>query len=359
MKILTGTVAMPPDIRGVFYVTTADVGSPYESIPVNYTSPYGGSPTHGIVAMPEEHDEVLIVQPTNSSEWFYLNTIWRVPKIAALSEGGFEDGPTADNLDAPRKGHIFPDALMFKAAGVPDRYVWKSPLGNKITLSDSRNKDFENIQLRLRSPRGKILTLNDSDHIDSIILRNEHGDYIKISTKGHKGRGEAARMIEAECLGPARTTSHEGSIDLRVVDGKEINIANTSTGSHKNPDEVRIGGTNNAGGPHLQALEQLKSGDAWGNINIYSQYNDVNIDVRAPDGNINITSHGDEGTINVTSEGEGSNIRVRSEGTMQLTSRNKLTIASDTSDVDIDAGGNILATAEGNVDIDGTRIDLN
>lgn len=287
MKILEGLVIsnVDPDRQGMLAVA---VDNQRTLLYVFYTSPYGGNSTHGMYAIPEIGDQVLVTQPDDSNLWFYLTSVYK-------SQPGSEN-TTSNLVPAPGDqlaGNLLPDHLVYKSLGVPQRYGIKSPLGNQLVLSDSSNELGQNIYAKVQSAKGKKIVLNDSENIDSIIIRNEHGDHIKISTKSIPIKGQAGRMIEVDCKGPLRLISREGSIDMRVVDGREINIENTSTGSKKNP-----------GAP-----------DAFGNINLISQYKDININVKNSQGKVNVASKG--------------NIEVKAEGTLDIDVKKEVTINSD------------------------------
>lgn len=260
-------------------------------IPVIYVTPYGGNGTHGLFAIPEIGTQILIAQPEGSTMWFYLGSIVKANTDVLKAEGELKDSPGQNSHN------LLPDDRIYNGLGIPQRIGMKSPLGNSLILSDDIGENYQNVYTKLKSPKGKTLVLNDSNQIDSVIIRNEHGDHIKISSTSVPANGQAARMIEIECIGPVRLISHESSVDLRVVDGREINIENTSTGSKKNP-----------GNPN-----------GFGNINITSEYKDINLKVKGKDGNINIKS-----------EGANSKVKVESQGTLDINVTQDVNIESQT-----------------------------
>jgi hypothetical protein len=170
------------------------------------------------------------------------------------------------------------DKRVYSAKKIPQRLVFKSPRGNSLVLSDEHNAGYFNITAELKSGSGKGLKLIDSPFVDSVILENEHGDRVMITSKpdamGHNS-------INVEAKGSVNIISREGAINLQVVDGKEINITNTSTGSKRT-------------GPNDPTP---------GNINITSQNNDVNVTVKSDTGAIYLQAKGDNGHIVLDSKG--------------------------------------------------------
>lgn len=262
-----------PTKSGLLIVSVANRST---NLHVMYTTPYGGNANHGFYAIPEVGDDILIAQPDDSTEWYYMSTVVKYKS----GVGESSDNPTTI-LGDDIVNQILPNDKIYNANGTPQKMGIKTPLGNTVILSDSRSTEYTDTGIKLRSSKGKTLILNDSTGIDSIIMRNEHGDHVKISTGSVPEKGQGARMIEIETVGSIRIFSREGDINMRVVDGREINIENTSTGSHK-----------------------TKPGsDGFGNINLKSQYNDINLTVKNKDGKVNIKAEGSSGEVNVSSKG--------------------------------------------------------
>ena len=139
---------------------------------VNYSSPYSAGWEGGFVAIPELESEILIAQTDGKdSDWYYLGSIFG-PK-----EGG-DAGPAI--LEA-REAKV-PDKEIYRARQVPQRLLMQDPMGNKLVLSHAYNPKYFNVKAELQSSFGKVLSLVDSPKIDSILLKNEHGDGIKITS---------------------------------------------------------------------------------------------------------------------------------------------------------------------------------
>ena len=285
MNIRVGEVKDNKDIFGLGgLLVHTEVGNP---VWVKYTTPYLAGRMGGFIAIPEIGSQVLICKPDNSEDWFYFGSVTN-PQIGEALGAGYETLPPRNKDEA-----LF-DPQIYKARGVPQRVVISSAKGNKLTLSDEYAQDYGNVYTKLESHSGKTLILADSPDIDSIILRNEEGDRIKISMKANGA--SARRSIEIEALGPISVISKESDINLHVVDGKEINILNESTGS-----------------------KRLGANDPTpGNINITS----VNADV-------NVTTKSKNGVIRLEAQGEDGHIVLDSAGTVQIHGAKGVQISSE------------------------------
>lgn len=293
MNIRLGQVKSNNDILrlGGLLVET-DSGTPTW---VKYMSPYIAGRSGGFLAIPEVGSQILICKPDNSEDWFYMGSISQPAIGEAFGEG-------YDQLPGPNKDDALFDPQIYKARGVPQRIAISSAKGNKLTLSDEYAPDYGNVYAKLESGAGKTLVLADSPDIDAIILRNEEGDRIKISMRANGA--SARRSIEIESLGPVTIISKESDINLHVVDGKEINILNESTGS-----------------------KRLGANDPTpGNINITS----VNADV-------NVTTKSKNGVIRLEAEGEDGHIVLESAGTVQIHGEKGVDITSGTGNIEVNS----------------------
>ena len=278
MNIRIGEVKNNKDIfaLGGLLVHT-ELGDP---VWVKYTTPYLAGRHGGFIAIPEIGSQVLICKPDNSEDWFYFGSVAN-PQIGEALGAGYE------TILPRNKEEGLPDPQIYKARGVPQRTVYSSAKGNKVVLSDEYAQDYSNLYAKIESSSGKVLILADSpnagtgagDYVDAIILRNEVGDRIKISMS--QNGTSAARSIEIEANGPINIISKESELKLHVVDGKEINILNESTGSR------RIG----------------LNDPTPGNINITSKNSDINITTNSKNGVIRLEAKGSDGHIVLDSKG--------------------------------------------------------
>lgn len=266
-----------------------------EPITVTYVSPFNGI-KGAFIAIPEIGATVLIASIENGTDWYYLGSVFN----PALGDS------YGLNLPKDNKG-MLSDRRMYRARGVPQRYIFSSPKGNKLVLSDEYSGDYANIKASVESSTGKKIVLSDSPEMDCVIVENELGDRIKISSRSNGA--SSPRSIEIECYGAVNIISRQSSMDLTVVDGKELNITNLSTGSKR-------------AGPNDPTP---------GNINITSKNADINI-----------TTKSKEGVVRVDVEGDDGHIILDSKGTVQINGEKGVSITSGS-----------------NINIEGERIDLN
>ena len=276
MNLQIGRVVSNEDFTrtGKLQVSVAELGN--SVLEVTYTTPFFLQGFAGFIAIPEPTSIVLIAQVESEledSRWFYIGTIVDELHGDSLKESRLLGIKGLNDLTT-----IPDDNLNYQANNTPERIQLKSPKGNALILSDSSNSEYNNIKAELKSPSGKSLQLNDSTNIDSVIMRNEHGDRVKISSTATGLSG--ARSIELESKGSVKVISREGTLDLLVEDGSNINIINNSTGTKADPN---FPGT-------------------AGNINIKSTRHNVNID--SPEASINIVAGSDisissGGTVNI------------------------------------------------------------
>jgi hypothetical protein len=306
-------------------------------ISVIYTSPYAAGWEGGFIAIPEVGEQVLICQPDESISWYYQSTI--ISTNPAL--------PTIEESELIETDNLLPDSDIYKARGVPQKIVLKDTRGNQLSLKALANNKFLNIGAELKSSVGKKLLLSDSPKMDCVILRNEHGDGIKITSSADPV--SPARALELHSRGPQKFISRESQIDLIVKEGRECNITNESTGLNRNSAEP----------------------EKYGNINISSKNKDINLTVFEEDGKVFIDALGSNGIIQIDSGNKitiwaTDNIEIRSGKDIKLKSDSKISIESG-SDINIKSGGNLNLDAsritnirsDSNVNIDGSQVHLN
>lgn len=338
MKMVRAQVADNADFleNGTIQVYAKDISQ--EILYVNYVSPYSAAHHGGIVAIPEVGVQVLICQPDGTDqEWYYMGSIF------GANEGNDFSGNRS--LDALSPG--IPDREVYRARGKPQRLVISDATGNKLVLSNSYSPDYFNLKSALESALGKKIELNDSPKLDSIFIKNEHNDGIKITSSPQQS--SAGRSIEAESRGPVKVISRESDIELLVVDGREIDIVNDSTGNNKD-DSLPF---------------------RYGNINLRSLRNDINLTVDDEEGSIFITSKGGDGIVQIAANGT---ITVYGEGDVNIRAGSDLNLKAD-ENINLDAGASINIksagafsvdsgeTADirsgGDVNVDGSNVHLN
>lgn len=307
---------------------------------VSYVSPFGANGIGGFVSIPTRGQEILVCNAENDpTNWYYLGSTFSPPRAESSDPKGEVLADKAQPLN-----HLEP--AMYRATGRPMRYVWQSPLGHKILMSDEYSPDFFNTKIEMRSSLGKSVRLVDSPKVDSVIIENEHNDGMRITGRT-SALPNAPRSIELTSMGPQRLTSLQSQIDIVVNDGRELNIVNRSSGANKNP------------------LEPNK----YGNVNIESTYKDINLRAVGPTGKIFIqclAPDGEAQLIEIETKGQGSTIRLYSKGDIQvhadksifINSKEDINLAS-LANINLGALGQVNIKGGGGINLDGVPLYLN
>jgi hypothetical protein len=303
---------------------------------ISYTSPYFGNGGSGFVALPTVGQTILVVQPEDRETFYYIGSV-----LEDLTDETDNPIVLSEELKSPSDKV---DDQVYKARGVPQRLVFKDPLGNKVVLSNEYNPEYYNTKLQLKSVAGKELSLIDSPLVNSVILKNEHGDGITITSSDTVVDGP--RLLKTYANKGQEHRSSNGRYLVHLLDGLELTIANTSTGINKEP-----------------------ANDLYGNVNIESRNKDVNIYSRSQStGKIHIecTEQNASQVIQIRTRANTSVVRVDSEGKIEIRSGNNLDIVvgGDLNlkiggKLSIDAGGGIDMQSGGEINLDGASIDLN
>jgi hypothetical protein len=224
-------------------------------IMVEHTSPYYGR-TSGFLSLPNKGDRILVTKTTDSSDsntWYYISTI-----VTPGSGKVFERG---DVTDIPNKINDVIGKL-----GMPQKVILESPKGNKIELSDDYDKSSSNMGIFLKTSGGKSIRLSDDNM--PIVLKTEQGpeqEIASISLQGSPFPGSTRQSYSITLIAhnAVELRSLKGDVNINIVDGKEINIVNKSSGINGN---------------HLVLPDGTTIIDPTpGNINITSTKGDINI----------------------------------------------------------------------------------
>jgi|TARA_Y100000310_G_C20698077_1_gene827152 hypothetical protein len=307
---------------GGIEVTLPHLGTPVD---VTYSTPYHGKGGSGFWAVPEKDTVVMVAHipdgnpsTTTKKKYVYLGSIPN-PDVPYQVPGSNMTGPY-------QTGGILPDKDIYKARARPMKYVWKSPKGHSFTMSDCYDPSFFNTRIEMKSHLDKKIVCDDSPDKSCILIQNEHGDHFKISTDGVSPH-QAAREVECWSMGPQSYTTHQSEFDVRVVDGWNLNIVNTSTGKNApNPDKVK----------------------SWGTVNLLAQNNDMTLTCNEGKG----TPMKDVPSMFITTNGKDSVIRIDSRGTHVVQINKQIKITSETQGIDIEAEADINMTSNnGNINI--------
>lgn len=255
---------------------------------VYYVSPYGSNGAGGFVAVPEVGTRVLVCKPTGATSWYYLgSTFSQEPREV-------EGGKIPDTEAMPLE-RIDPE--MYKARGIPMRYVFKSPQGAGLTMSDEYNPEYFNRKVELVSTQNKKVVLHDAPGVDSIQIDSGNGSRITL-TDDPQNQSLAARSIQVESVGPQKYICSESQTDVVVGEGgRELQLLNNANG-------VSWGDSANAG-----------------NVNVQSKWKDVNVFTQAEQGRIFIEcldSGGSNQQIVIETNGSNGAITIKTNGTVNV-----------------------------------------
>jgi len=278
--------------NGMLDVIDADTEDP---MTIFYTTPFGATKHGGFVAIPIFGQLCLACSPDGSdNSWYYMSSIYGKDTIPNVDMGEDVEYYSPGDLATGDKDTTLPKkSNPYNKLGIPDKYSWITPAGNGIELRDG-NASGSNPAVTLKSQKGKIIQLNDGFEGDAIVIQNEHGDRISINNRFNCESG--ARGITLICKGNIHMEASNESLNLKVVQGKEIHIENFSHNAN-------------------QAA----------NINITSHNGDVNLNAYGKDSEINLITKHTTAPINLKSGGD---INLEAEGSVNIKSKGDICLAS-------------------------------
>ena len=308
------------------------------AFPIHYTSPYSTNTEGGFISIPSYDARILVCRPAGETRLFYIGSTFLSP-----SDEGVEGGEKIDT--GPEVGIEKADPKLYSMRNEPMKMSFKGQRGNGLVISQQYEGPTgkANIKTELVGQSGKKVTINDSPGVDSIILKNEHNDFIRLST-APKGLGTQSRCATIETRGSQNYICKEGQTDVMVRNGTELNLTNYSTGNNRSNDEP------------------LK----YGNINLESKNHDINIMSRRDSGRIFIETidiNGDNQVIDIeTKGGANSTIRIKStgkaeviaEGQIDVVAGGDINLKSD-ADINLEAAGKINLKSGGTIAADGSK----
>ena len=309
-----------PARSGSFRAKVSAEGNEEQTI--YYVSPYGSNAAGAFIAIPEVGTEVLVCKPTGSSSWYYMGTTFASEPKDAEPTGSGGELNDATLMPVERA-----DPEMYKARGTPMRYLFRSPEGAGILMSDEYNPEFINKKTEITSTGSKKITLHDGPTIDAITIDSGNGSRITL-TDDPQNQNTAARSIQVESVGPQKYICTESQTDILVgAGGRELQLLNNANG-------VPYGNSVNAG-----------------NVNIQSKWKDVNVFTQAEQGRIFIECLNESGNnqqIIIETNGTGGTIRLKTNG--------KIDIAADSIGIEANT---IDIKAASNLNIESPTINLN
>ena len=313
----------------------ARVGSDSNAeVVVNYTSPYASNSQGAFVAIPEMSAEILICQPEGSTGWYYIGATFTPESKEAT--GPQVKTPKPLKRAAP---------LTYRARGIPMAMSWTGPQGGGLKISEEYTPKFFNNKIELKSSIGKKVMLSDAPGQDYILLDSGNGASIAL-TDTPQNQMFPARSIQVKSIGPQKYINTESQTDIIVVDGRELQVLNNSTGSNAPEDEP----------------------DLAGNVNIQSKWKDVNVFTQAEKGRIFIeclNTDGADQVIEIQTHGSNGAIRIKTNGKVDIHAKDIGVEATGDINVkaagaiNMEAGASINLKSSSNINADGQEVHLN
>ena len=324
-----------PARSGSFRAKVSAEGNEEQTI--YYVSPYGSNAAGAFIAIPEVGTEVLVCKPTGSSSWYYMGTTFASEPKDAEPTGSGGELKDATLMTVERA-----DPEMYKARGTPMRYLFRSPEGAGILMSDEYNPEFINKKTEITSTGSKKITLHDGPAIDAITIDSGNGSRITL-TDDPQNQSMAARSVQVESVGPQKYICTESQTDVLVGEGgRELQLLNNANG-------VAWGSTN------------------AGNVNVQSKWKDVNVFTQAEQGRIFIECLNENGSnqqIVIETNGTGGGIIIKTKGSISIAADESINMKAggdlniECSKFSVNAGGSVDISTGSPVNIDGSVINL-
>ena len=341
MKILKGTVDTKRNLghSPVLVVWPDKTSRPDDprdktgTVNVKYVSPYAGGPTAGQVMIPEAGTQILYCLAENDAdqEYYYLGSIID-PEYDIIQEQAFVGplvAPNKTESTGVRPLSMPHDDYDYAFNNQSTSYGIRTPMGNQMVIREGRDLVRDQKGIYLQTSKGHKIEMSDSKNTSMLRLAGA-GERAGLEITGydeHVMQGKSPHSAYLHASNNVDILATNGGMGLTVVDGKNIDIMNTSTGSKKTPLA-----------PQFAAREA-------GNINITTAAGDIRIRSQGNGVFIDCIDNGDPATT-------GASFQVRSN--------NKIHLYSDKG-IDIKSGGDVNIVGE-NVNIESKatgRINLN
>lgn len=326
-----------------------------ELVPVRYTSPffnYGGG---GVIAPPQIGNMVLCLYDDASNQYYYIST------IVSTNEYPWVYDPS------PGIVPLIKDKNFYTDKNIPQKIHFTNEVDSGLRISRKKLKKYIDSKVELKSEFGKKVSLIDSPTHSHVLIRNEHGDGIRIVSHDwpmgkYPNPIYPTRSIVIVSKGPQFYNTFNGSMNMAVTEGTEFNIQNFSTGTH---------GSNGSSTIPAPPGETTKASpeNRVGNINLRSKNSDINIAVNGDKSEIYITTPKarleirEDGTIFINSQ---ASINLKSEGNINMKSSENINIEAG-GQVNIKSGDNfniqssdaLNLKSTNNCNVDGKQVHLN
>jgi hypothetical protein len=328
--ILKGIVVSNADETkaGVLTCSIPDVSD--DLIHVTMTSPFYSLNNGGMLAIPEVGSKILIHYDENDNSYYYLSTI--IEKPDNEQKGGLKEFS------------VIGDKYIYSERGRPQKITYANQFNAGLHIDRRLTPDQMVNKVDLKSETGKKLSLSDSPKMDACILRNEHGDGLIITSDANDIHSE--RSIELKCKGSQKFVVFQGEAGFYIVDGRDFNIENWSTGAFANE---------NATG-------------RFGNINFRSDNSDICMISKADDGRVFLVTP--NARIQIESDGSVvidsvKNVQIKATDDIDIKSDKAIRIQGQSIDIKaansfrVQSGGDASILSTGTNSLDGDQVHFN
>lgn len=305
-----------------------------ERASVTYTSPYFFFGGGGTITPPNVGSLVIVmVHDTDETKnYYYISTIVGGKPPDWVYDPSFKVLPLVE------------DPTIYTDKNIPQKIHYTNEIGSGLRISRKKLKKYIDAKVELKSEFGKKISLVDSPMHSHVLMRNEHGDGIRIvshdwlaGTAGYPHPIYPSRSIIVFSKGPQFYTTTRGLMDMKVVDGTEFNIQNYSTGAFGPPGTVEQPVQASSTSSPLVSKNKDYSSARVGNINIRSINSDVNIAVNGTESEIYITTP--KARVEIREDGT---VLIHSAATINLRADGDITMKSNNGSINMEAGGGAI-----------------
>lgn len=329
MNLIEATVTSNFDLFEAGYITVSS-NSFIGTRDCKYVSPYGSlhnpidGQRGGFFAIPSIGQTVLIAQTESQDVYYFMGVVHHTDR----REGDDTIPEVADSAAIPKEVY----RLM---PGAPQRVMLSDSYGNALVLSHAYSYDEKNVESHKAELKTttKRLSLEDTPMVNRICLENEFHDGFYLTSKQPDNSDMGNRHMILRTLGPLQQFSEFG-IDAIVTEGFEFNITNKSTGAGASGDKQ------------------------FGNVNVTSEYKDINMTVKGAASKVMIRTTGSDGVVQINSDGsiiikapsdtifiEGDNINMKAGSNLNIEAGNSINIKAGTQAVMTGAASTVSLTA--------------
>ena len=332
MKILKGVIVSNKDMSETGRLSVIFPTESQSIKTVVYTTPFYMANGGGLLAIPEYGARILATYDEDSDTYYYLSTILTQDDKDFNGSSGLKDFS------------ILGDKNVYSERKKPSKIKLTNQLNAGLAITRKYQPDYIVNKVDLTSEKGKRVSLNDSPKTDAVIVRNEHGDGLIITSESTETHPD--RSIEIKSVGPQRHVVYQSDMNFMIVDGKDVNIENYSTGAFADNSE----------------------GGRFGNINLRSENADITIVSKADDGRVFIVTP--NARIQISPDGK---VQVKADSDIELVSDTNITIQAANNlnlvaanvnikadaNIAMDAGGNSSILSTGTNSLDGAQVHFN